>query len=323
MDLPHHRHGQCLLPLRARPHFGPFFIRFSSYFPFTGRVCINGHEWLKRQLDKRGIDYEALDNGIASCSDPAAVQRIADSLSARKIEVFVRRWLRNLPHPFTRADRLAGYHYDISMLQSEFSLTQMLDRPLTGRDFAIGKRLFNLPQLRGVGFSANRRLLSVHRISHDCAVGEDAFASVNNPKVVQDQRVSALRFADPRVHALFAVLVSFRLLASGFSNRDMRELLAPLLGIDPSLMTQGRMTYDLRRLRLHGLIERIEGTHRYRVTDFGLKTALFFTRAYARPLRPGLSHIMTPSRSRSPTLSSFDTLGAAMARCVETTKLVA
>ena len=53
-------------------------------------------------------------------------------------------------------------------------------------------------------------------------------------------------------------------------------------------------SYDLRRLRLHGLIERIDGTHRYLVTDFGLRTALFFTRAYARLIRPGLSEVIGP-----------------------------
>ena len=41
------------------------------------------------------------------------------------------------------------------------------------------------------------------------------------------------------------------------------------------------MTYDLRRLRLHGLIERLSGTHRYRLTARGLQTALFYTRVYA------------------------------------------
>ena len=40
-----------------------------------------------------------------------------------------------LPHPFTAADRRAGYRYDLSVLQAEFSLTQMLDRPLSGRVF--------------------------------------------------------------------------------------------------------------------------------------------------------------------------------------------
>ncbi len=84
---------------------------------------------------KRGIAYEALDNGIASAHDPARLQALARQLSARKIEVFARRWLRLLPHPYTRDDRAGGYHYDISILQAEFSLTQVFDRPLTGRVF--------------------------------------------------------------------------------------------------------------------------------------------------------------------------------------------
>ena len=53
------------------------------------------------------------------------------------------------------------------------------------------------------------------------------------------------------------------------------------------------MTYDLRRLRLHGMIERIPKTHRYRVTPFGLRAALFFTRTHARLYRPVVSELMT------------------------------
>jgi len=141
-------------------------------------------------------------------------------------------------------------------------------------DFDVRKRLHNLPRLKEVGFSTNRRLLRVETISHDCAIGEDSFNRVVRPVDVSGQRASALRFGDARVHALSAVLTSFTSLPCGFSNRDMRQLLAALLGLDPALMTQGRMTYDLRRLRLHGLIERIEGTHRYRVTKFGFRTSM-------------------------------------------------
>ncbi|HSL68715.1 MAG TPA: hypothetical protein VK864_00670, partial [Longimicrobiales bacterium] len=83
-----------------------------------------------------------------------------------------------------------------------------------------------------------------------------------------------------------------RLLPHGFSNRTLREHLALLLGTEPSTITPGMMTYDLRRLRLHGLVKRIPGSHRYRVTDFGLRTALFFTRAYARIFRDGLSQAL-------------------------------
>ena len=47
--------------------FGPFFLKFSSYFPYTARLCINGHEYLKRQLAKEKIAFDELDNGILSC----------------------------------------------------------------------------------------------------------------------------------------------------------------------------------------------------------------------------------------------------------------
>ena len=86
--------------------------------------------------------------------------------------------------------------------------------------------------------------------------------------------------------ALWHVLVWFRLLPCGFANRDFREQLAVLTGQMPTTITQGRMTYDLRRLRLHGMIERIPKTHRYQVTQFGLRAALFFTRVHARLYRP-------------------------------------
>src|SRR4029077_13983406 len=164
-----------------------------------------------------------------------------------------------LPHPFTAADREAGYRYELSILQAEFSLTQMLDRPVSGRvffeqvirdnldigrpdqvalvfdrrlrrrgpratpgpfrtrvitdgvtpslhidykhtrikqyhkegkalrtettindttDFSIGKRLTNLPALREIGFSGNRRLLHVQRLGHDPITGTDALQAI-------------------------------------------------------------------------------------------------------------------------------------------------
>ena len=115
--------------------FGPFFLKFCSYFPYTAKLCINGNEWAKRQAAKAGIGFEALDNGFAACDDPARLQRICDRLDAARIDRLLRKWLARLPHPFTPADRRAGYRYDISVLQAEFSLTQMLDRPRSGRAF--------------------------------------------------------------------------------------------------------------------------------------------------------------------------------------------
>jgi hypothetical protein len=370
--------------------FGPFFFKFSSYFPYTAKFCLNGHEYLKRQLAREGIAFEALDNGVLTCADPARLQALADDLSAEKIEALVRKWQARLPQPFTAVERAAGYDYEISILQAEFALTQVLDRPLTGRlffeaairenldlgrpeqvqliferrivkrtpsrcrtrvitegvtpalhvdykhsrikqyhkegralrtettindprDFYIGKRLKNLPALRQIGFQANRRLLHVQTLSHDCLLGEDTFQQVNQPQEVAGQRVPALRFTDPRVQALFHALVAFRLLPHGFANRDLRALLAPLLGLAPDQFSPGQMTYHLRRLRLHGLIERLAGTHRYQVTDLGWRVALFFTRTYARVLRPGLAQIVPNAPPvASPLRRRFDQLALAM-----------
>jgi hypothetical protein len=364
--------------------FGPFFLKFCSYFPFNAKLCLNGHEYAKRQLARQGIAFEALDNGVLSCADPERLQKICDGLSAQKIDALLRKWLRLLPHPFTGADRKAGYRYDISILQAEFSLTQVLDRPVHGRlffeqvirenldlgrpqevqlifnrkitrktpgrfrtriltqdvtpslnvyykntrikqyhkesralrtettinnsyDFGIGRRLCNLPKLREVGFAANRRMLDVEHISHDCILAEDAFQSINGPVTEGRQRASGLRFADPRVHALLHAVILFRQLAQGFRSNDLRQQLAALSGRDPESVSQGAVTYQLRRLRLHGLIERLPNSFRYRVTQFGLRAALFFTRAYNRLLRPGLAAALPNLRASDAILKpAFD-----------------
>ena len=180
--------------------------------------------------------------------------------------------------------RIKQYHKEGRALRTETTFHNTLD-------FKIGKRLHNLPALREVGFRANRRLLDVQRVSHDCAIGEEVFREVTQPIEVRGQRASALRYADPCVLALFSALLVFRLLPRGFANHELREHLAPLLGEEPGALTQGRMTYQLRRLRLHGLIVRRPGSHRYEVTSRGLRIALFFTRSYARVLRPGLAEL--------------------------------
>ncbi|MGH3571224.1 MAG: hypothetical protein ACRDUW_05255, partial [Pseudonocardiaceae bacterium] len=89
-------------------------------------------------------------------------------------------------------------------------------------------------------------------------------------------------------------LLVFRLLPHGFANRDLRALLAPLLGLTPGTITAGQMSYDLRRLRAHGLITRVPGSHRYRVTDTGLHHAMLLTHIHTRLLQPGLATLTDP-----------------------------
>ena len=224
------------------------------------------------------------------------MQRLADTLTAQKVDALLRKWLARLPHPFAARDRQQGIRYDVSILQAEFALTQVFDRPAQGRvffeqvvrenldmgrpdhvqlifdrrisrrtpsryrtrvitdgvipslhvdykhsrikqyhkegralrtetvindtyDFDVGRRLSNLDDLKRIGFAANRRLLGVQRLSHDCILGADVLDELHRPVCIDGQRASALRFGDRRVQSLFAALLRFDLLPHGFRNR--------------------------------------------------------------------------------------------------------
>jgi hypothetical protein len=254
------------------------------------------------------------------------VQAICDALGPEQIDALLRKWLAILPSAFTAADRAAGYRYELSVLQAEFSLTQVLDRPVTGRvfleqvirdnldagrpdqvalifgrrihhgrkratpgpfrtrvitdgvtpslhvdykhttikqyhkegralrtettiidtgDFTIGKRLTNLPALREVGFSANRRLLGVQRLSHNPIRAAEAFTAVHQPIVTADgHRIAGLRPGDPGAHAVLQALLIFRLLPNGFRNQDLRGLLVGLLGKHTDDISPAQVSYD-------------------------------------------------------------------------------
>ena len=353
--------------------FGPFHIKFCGYFPYTGQIYFNGHEYAKRQCLKEGIAFTALDNAFGAVSDAEAVQRICDGLTDQKIYRFAGKWLARLPQPFTRADEDADYRWQLSVKQIEFSTTMALDRPVSGRifsgqlirdnldigrpdkvnivfgrmirqrgkfktpgtfrtqvittgtcpylylyykkthvkqylkegralrtettvnqprDLGIGKELTNLAAMAKAGYTASRRLLDAECISHDPAAGAAALDMLTSPVISTTcTRVPGMRFPDPRVQALLAACCALALRPAGFTSRDLRHLLAPQLGKDPGDMTGGQISYDLRRLRAHQIIERIPHSRSYQLTADGLSTALFFTRLTRRVIIPALAEI--------------------------------
>lgn len=117
------------------PEWGPAFWKTNAYAPYPVWLWLNGHEWAKRQLDKAGVAYEALDNGFRSCADPRALQRACDRLGSGAVKSFFWRWQRRLPSPFSRADLRAGYVYDLAFRQFEVPDSRVFDRPASGRAF--------------------------------------------------------------------------------------------------------------------------------------------------------------------------------------------
>ena len=294
-----------------------------------------------------------------------------------QIYALLDKWLKILPNPFTDADRAAGYRYDISILQAEFSLTQMLDAPVTGRvffehvirdnldigradqvglifarpirrrgprptpgrfrtrvitngvtpslhadykhttvkqyhkegralrtettindtrDFDIRKGLGNLPALREIGFSANRRLLGVQRLDHDPILGAADLHTLTDPVLTSTgSRIPGLplgRATQSRPALSAADLPDpVRRLHQPRPARAHRRVPRSL---DPPTSPPAKPPTTSEDSGSHGLIERKPHSNRYRVTDHGLRTAMLITRVHDRLLPTALSHQADP-----------------------------
>jgi hypothetical protein len=101
-----------------------------------------------------------------------------------------------------------------------------------------------------------------------------------------------LRFGDPRVQALAGALAITTHLIGGFTNKTVRPLVAGLLGQPYS---QARCCYDLRRLRLKGLIVRLPHSNTYLLTEDGQRFAVFYTKVHNRLLRPLMAADQPPA----------------------------
>jgi hypothetical protein len=115
--------------------FGPGFVKLCSYFPYPGKVWINGHEWAKRQAAKTQIGFTPLSNGFATCDDATGLQQRCDQLGPEHIQAFADRWLDVIPTPLDDRDKDGGYWWELSMRQVEVSRTLVFDAPRRARAF--------------------------------------------------------------------------------------------------------------------------------------------------------------------------------------------
>jgi hypothetical protein len=340
--------------------FGPAFVKVCAYFPYPCKIWLNGHEYAKRAAVKAGIGFTELDNGFATTDDPAALQRICDTLGPGTIKGFCERWWARLPLPLTDADRAGGYWWDIAMRQVEVSRTIVFTAPRHARgffealcadnldigrpeqmqivfgrrvrtpppdgyrtrllrsgdevtlnahfghsrvksylkcgrafrietvvndtaDLGVARRLEHLPEIFVKARDVNRRMVDAFRVGQGCVLASPAFERVARPTLEDGRRAPALRFGDPRVMALVGALCAFLHVVAGFTNRSLRARVATLLGVPYSM---GQMSYDLRRLRMKGLIRRLPRSNTYVLTPDGQRVAIFYTKLHNRLLRP-------------------------------------
>jgi hypothetical protein len=189
-------------------------------------------------------------------------------------------------------------------------------------DFGVRKDISQLPYLQQIGREINQRLLSVQRISQDCALSQESVERVVQPTVTENgQRAPGLRFGDPRVMALLMALTLFLHVPHGFTPRALRHQVADLLGLNLATYRSAQMTYDLRRLAAKGLIWRVPHSYRYRVTPYGYRVAVFFTKLNARLFRPGFAAFTPKQAIPQPLAKVLEELDREIAQLISNAEL--
>jgi hypothetical protein len=186
---------------------------------------------------------------------------------------------------FYRHSRIKQYLKDGRALRIE----TVINSPT---DLGVGRRLQHLDELQDKARAINNRLLDTERVGQGCVLASPAFARVAHPTIEEGRRAPALRFGDPRVMALAGALTTCVHAVTGLSNKSLRAFMTGLLDAP---YTIGQASYDLRRLRLKGLITRQPRSNTYTLTPDGLRFAIFYTKVHNRVLTPLLAADQPPA----------------------------
>lgn len=290
--------------------FGPldvqgFFDRWAPSIPtpFTDADRQAGYWW---ELSMRQVEVSR----TLVFDDPRRARSFFESLVTDNIDigrpeqvsmVFARQLRRPTKHPYRERVFNSGseVHMDFSYKHSRVKqylkegralrIETVINKPA---DLGILARLEHLPELVDKARQVNDRLLMIERAGQGCAIGSALFERIHQPYAWEGQRTGALRFGDQRAMALAGALCLVVHAVTGFTNKSLRGQVAGLLGRDYS---SSQMSYDLRRLRLHGLIVRTPSTNTYTVTPEGIRVAVFYTKLRARLLVPLLDADRPPA----------------------------
>ncbi len=285
-------------------HVQAFFDRWITQIPtpLTAEDRAAGYWW---ELSMRQVEISrtlVLDNPRRARGFFEAL--VQDNIGIGRPEevslVFARHLRRPTHHPYQTRIFSAGTDVRIDFRYKHSRVKQYLKDGRALRietvinkpaDLDVPARLHNLPELIDRARQVNQRLLIIERAGQSCAIGSALFERIHQPHH-EGQRSGALRFGDTRAMALAGALCHVLGAVTGFTNKSLRGLVAGHLGQDYS---SSKMSYDLRRLRLHGLIRRLPRSNTYILTSDGIRVAVFYTKLQNRLLRPLLEADKPPA----------------------------
>ncbi len=161
------------------------------------------------------------------------------------------------------------------------------------KDLGLNKGLKNLECLRQKLVAITDRFAGFEAQSLNVHVDFPLFQRMALPVTSGKTRIAGIKIHDTRMLRLMEVLLHGGTQLNGWRSADVHQSILTAFGLSASTYTSNQLRYDLRKLKAHGLLERIGRGYRYRLTDKGVKGALIFILFHKRvcgPLANSLFH---------------------------------
>jgi len=253
---------------------GLIHVRLQTWAPFTCQVYANGHEYVARQLKKKGIAFTQVDNAFVALADAAAAQGCANRFAklpwpkilerlARQVNPLLQEELKGLSHFWVIDQNQPG---EFKVLRE----CRHRDGTTTLDSLAMCKGVGNMHHYQSQALACNRRYLEALSAVDDPTPGYDEMKRLTERTRQKGRSYAGFNPARKEEARLFAAVLAGDHIARGFRNQDIRVALDSGSVKDSRRHRQsaavGRL---LKRLHVRGLVDKVPRTRRWRVTDRG------------------------------------------------------
>jgi hypothetical protein len=161
------------------------------------------------------------------------------------------------------------------------------------KDLGLNKGMKNLDHLRQRLVAITDRFAGFEAQSLNVHVEFRLFQKIALPVMSGQTKIPGIKIYDTRIMRLMEVLLHGGVQLNGWRSADIHQAILTTFGLSSGAYTLTQLRYDLRKLKAHGLLERIGRGYLYRLTDKGVKVALMFVLFHKRvcgPLANSLFH---------------------------------